>query len=89
MWWLAFAATVLLLAVAGSVIGVLVHPAEAISYPLPLLWLVDGATTPLTWAVAGMAVALRWSNSAASRNAVAMSGVPHSGVTRGGRSRRC
>jgi hypothetical protein len=57
MWWLAFAATVLALAVAGSVIRLLITPADLLP-PVPVLWLIDGAAAPLTWAIAGVALAL-------------------------------
>jgi len=57
MWWLAFSATVAALAVAGSVIRILVASTDA---PTPLLvtWLIAGAAEPLTWAVAGLGVGL-------------------------------
>ena len=57
--WPAFGATVLALAVAGSVIGVVVPMGDTTTLPqVPLLWLIDGAAEPLTWAIAGVAVAL-------------------------------
>jgi hypothetical protein len=56
--WLGFAITVLALAVAGSVVRILVPPTDSAVLPAPLAWLADGAAAPLTWAVAGVAVAL-------------------------------
>ena len=56
--WLGFAATLLALAVAGSVARIAVPPTDATLTPVPLLWLIDGAAAPLTWALAGVAVAL-------------------------------
>jgi hypothetical protein len=57
MWWVAFAVTVLALAVAGAVVRILV-PADATQLPLALTWLLDGAAEPLTWAIAGVALLL-------------------------------
>lgn len=54
--WLGFAATVLALAVAGSVIRIAVPAANTAPLPIHLLWLVDGAAEPLTWAIAGVAL---------------------------------
>ena len=56
--WLAFGATVLALAIAGSVIRVLVPASDPTPPSVPLLWLIDGAAEPLTWAIAGVAVVL-------------------------------
>lgn len=56
--WLAFGATVLAMAVAGSVIGGVVPMGDTTPPPLPLLWLIDGAAEPLTWAIAGVAAVL-------------------------------
>ena len=56
--WSAFAVTVLVLAVAGSVTRILVPATDALPAPVPVLWLIDGAAAPLTWALAGLAVVL-------------------------------
>lgn len=55
--WLGFAATVLILAVAGSVIRIAV-PVDDDSPSVLVLWLIDGAAEPLTWALAATALVL-------------------------------
>ncbi len=57
MSWLAFAITVTVLAVAGSVIRILVPATDAPS-PVLVTWLIDGAAEPLTWALAAVAFVL-------------------------------
>lgn len=56
--WLGFGATVLVLAIVGSVLRVVVPASDATPPSVPHLWLIDGAAEPLTWAIAGVAVVL-------------------------------
>jgi hypothetical protein len=58
MAWLGFGATVVILAIVGSLVRTLVPTGDPTQPPVPLLWLVDGAAEPLTWAIAGVALVL-------------------------------
>ena len=56
--WLGFGATVLVLAIVGSLVRAFQPASDTTQPSVPILWLIDGAAEPLTWAIAGVALVL-------------------------------